>query len=216
MILLWERLDSKYGNHSKYVDIVLSDLARTTKGDSKAALHLINTVEKAKRDLDRIGAGQEMSNSTIIAMIEKKFPDEMRFDWIKTVSLRVEKDSGYKFRLLLEFLQRWRQMIEYDEAAIRKVTERKTGSIHFTGAKRGRSSESCWIHKENGEHPIWRCRIFQAKNLKDRLELVNQKGACHACLELDCEGAKKSENFKLQFKCLIQGCGKSHNVLLHG
>ena len=215
MNLLWERLDSKYGNHSKYVDVILSDLARTTKGDSKAALHLINTVEKEKRDLERIGAGQEMSNSTIIAMIEKKLPEEMRFDWIKTVSLRAGEDSGYKFRLLLEFLQRWRQMIEYDEAAIRKVTEKKTGSVNFAGATRGRKSESCWIHKDNGEHPIWRCRIFQAKSLKDRLELVNQKGACHACLEIDCEGAKKPKDCKLQFKCLVEGCGKFHNVLLH-
>ena len=31
MTLLWERLDEKYGSHSKYVDIILLDLSKTTR-----------------------------------------------------------------------------------------------------------------------------------------------------------------------------------------
>ena len=216
--LLWARLDSKYAKYSRYVEIVLEDLAKVTKGDAKATLRLINTVEKAKRDLDRIGAGQEMCNSFIIAQIEKKFPDEMRFEWIKEVATHAEEDSKHRFNLLMVFLQRWRQMIEYDEAAIIKVQEKKTGTVHVAGAgvKRDKKmSETCWIHKEAGTHPIWRCRIFQEKTLGERLEMTNQQGACHACLEVDCEGAKKPENCKRQFKCQIEGCSEFHNVLLH-
>ena len=216
--LLWERLDSKYAKYSRYVEVVLEDLAKTTKGDAKATLRLINTVEKAKRDLDRIGAGQEMCNSFIIAQIEKKFPEEMRFEWIKEVASHAEEDSKYRFKLLMVFLQRWRQMIEYDEAAIRKVQEKKVGTIHVAeaGVRRDdKKSETCWIHKDSGAHPIWRCRIFQEKTLEERLEMANQQGACHACLEVDCEGAKKPENCKRQFKCQIDGCSEYHNVLLH-
>jgi hypothetical protein len=57
--------------------VILADLSKISKGDSKAALHLINTVEKAYQDLNRIGLQQEMSNSYIISMIEKKLPEEM-------------------------------------------------------------------------------------------------------------------------------------------
>ena len=131
MALLWARLDSKYGKYSRYVEVVMEDLAKTTKGDAKATLRLINTVEKAKRDLDRIGAGQEMDNSFIIAQIEKKFPDEMRFDWIKTVSSQTEENSTHRFKLLMSFLQRWRQMVEYDEAAIRTVNDKKVRGDSF-------------------------------------------------------------------------------------
>jgi hypothetical protein len=215
MALLWARLDSKYGKYSRYVEVVMEDLAKTTKGDAKATLRLINTVEKAKRDLDRIGAGQEMNNSFIIAQIEKKFPDEMRFDWIKTVSSHNEENSAHRFNLLMSFLQRWRQMVEYDEAAIRKVVDKKSGVIHLADAKPNRKSENCWIHSESGAHPIWKCRVFQEKSIKERLEMVNQKKACHACLEVNCEGAEKPENCRRKFKCQVAGCTESHNVLLH-
>ena len=215
MTLLWKRLDEKYGSHSKYVDIILSDLTKTTKGDSKAALHLINTVERAHRDLERIGAAQEMSNSTIIAMIERKLPDEMRFDWIQTIAPLVERSSTHKFQLLLQFLKKWKQMIEYDEAAIRKVPEKKAGATYFASSRRNKKSESCWIHTDNGEHPIWRCRIFQSMSLQEKLDLVKQKEACQACLEVSCEGATKPENCKRGFRCQIEGCDKFHNVLLH-
>ena len=42
--LLWHRLDTKYGNPRKYIDAVLSDLSKVSKGDGVAALNMINTV----------------------------------------------------------------------------------------------------------------------------------------------------------------------------
>jgi len=215
--LLWKRLDEKYGSRSKYVDIILADLSKTTKGDSKAALHLINTVERAHRDLERIGSVQEMSNSTIIAMVERKLPEEMRFDWIKTVAVEDEDDAHYKFKILLQFLRKWKKMIEYDDAAIRKVPEKKVGAAHFVatkGNKKSKEQESCWIHEELG-HPIWRCRSFQAMSIQERLNLVKKKLACHACLEVSCVGATKPENCRRGFKCQVEGCESFHNVLLH-
>ena len=52
--LLWQRLDTKYGNRRKYTDTILADLAKTSQGGIKAALELINTVEKAYQDLRKI------------------------------------------------------------------------------------------------------------------------------------------------------------------
>ena len=217
MKLLWKRLDERFGSHSKYVDIILSDLSKTSKGSSKAALHLINTVERAHRDLERIGSVQEMSNSTIIAMIEQKLPEEMRFDWIKTVALEAEAGAAHKLVVLLHFLRKWRKIIEYDDAAIRKVPEKKVGSANFVeskGKKKSKDQESCWIHSELG-HPIWRCRTFQSMSLQERLSLVKEKAACHACLEVNCKGATNPENCRRGFRCQIEGCESFHNVLLH-
>ena len=82
---LWQMLDKKYGNCGKLVDAILADLSKIPKGDGKQTLEMIKTVEKAYRDLSRMGRGNEMQNGTIIAMIERKLPEEIRFEWIKTV-----------------------------------------------------------------------------------------------------------------------------------
>ena len=214
--LLWQRLDSKYGNLRKYIDVVLQDLAKVTKGDGKAALHMIDTVEKSYRDLVRIGAGTEMSNSYIIAMIEKKLPEEMRTDWVKLIAEKEEVDSQTVFKLLMDFLGKWRRIIEYDAAAIRKGPEKKVGVTTHTAIKQGGTtkSEVCWVH-EDGNHPVWKCKIFQMMAMKDKLDMVKQKQACHACLETTCQGAKNPEECQKNFKCLMSGCEKPHNVLLH-
>ena len=82
METLWERLDKKYGNCGKLVDAILADIARAPKGDGRSTLTMINTVEKAYRDLSRMGKESEMKNGTIISMIEKKLPEEIRYDWL--------------------------------------------------------------------------------------------------------------------------------------
>ena len=216
MSLLWQRLDAKYGNLRRYIDSVLLDLSKTTKGDGKAALDMINTVEKAHIDLQRIGAQAEMSNSYIIALIEKKLPEEMRMDWVKFIAEKGEVDSNAIFKLLMGFLKKWRQIIEYDAAAIRKVPEKKSGTTHHANVKQNghTKSEVCWVH-EDGYHPVWKCKIFQMMPMNEKLNLVKSKKACHACLETSCQGATDPEKCRKEFKCPISGCNKPHNILLH-
>ena len=199
--LLWQRLDCKYGNLRKYIDVVLQDLSKVTKGDGKAALHMINTVEKAYRDLVRIGAGTEMSNSYIIAMIEKKLPEEMRKDWVKLVAEKEEVDSHAVFKLLMDFLGRWRRIIEYDAAAIRVSIEKKAGVTNLATSKQGNAtkSEVCWLH-EDGHHPVWKCKIFQMMLMKEKLDMVKQKQACQACLETSFQGAKNPDECQQKFQ----------------
>ena len=217
MMELWKRLDAKYGNRSRYVEKILDDFSKTTKGGAENALHLINTVEKAERDLRRINAEEEMANSTIIAMIEKKLPEEMCFDWIKTISSKEDQGSSYKFEVLLKFLKGWKGMIEYDEAAIRKEPERKSGSSHFArDTQKKKLDNNCWIHQgDGGEHPIWKCRTFQAKPMEEKMDMVSKQNACQACLEGGCEGAEKPEDCRRGFRCPVEGCNKPHNLLLH-
>ena len=60
VMLLWQRLDAKYGNVKKYVDLVLTDLSKVSKGDGSATLVMINTVEKSYRSgTYRSGVGDE-------------------------------------------------------------------------------------------------------------------------------------------------------------
>ena len=213
--LLWQRLDTKYGNRRKYTDTILADLAKTSQGGSKAALDLINTVEKAYQDLRKIHLEHEMFNSYIISMIEKKLPEEMRTDWVKSIAEDKKVDSEIVFIKLMKFLDKWRNIIEYDESAIRKAPEKKTGATHYAGLNKTKSnSEVCWLH-EDGKHPIWKCNLFRIMPVGEKVSLIEKKEACKACLEIDCEGAKNPDDCKRQFKCKISGCGKAHNLLIH-
>jgi hypothetical protein len=215
LTLLWQRLDTKYGNLRKYTDTILSDLSKISQGGSKAALNLINTVEKAYQDLKRIGLEHEMSNSYIISVIEKKLPEEMRIDWIKSIAEKGEVDSAKVFMLMMEFLSRWRNIIEYDESAIRKAPERKVGLTHHAEPTRPREkSEVCWLH-EDGKHPIWKCNLFRVMPVDEKINLIKKKNACQACLERNCSGSKDPEECERKFRCKVTECNKPHNLLIH-
>ena len=216
METLWERLDKKYGNCGKLVDVILADIARAPKGDGRSTLTMINTVEKAYRDLSRMGKESEMKNGTIISMIEKKLPEEIRYEWLQRIAENTEGDTNEKFSLLLELLRKFKTMIEYDQAAIRKPADRRSVTNFASGTSQGRKNEknTCWIHTSE-KHPIWVCQSFKEKSVAERINLVKQNHACEACLEVNCTGVVVLPNCKKKFKCIIQGCDKHHNKLLH-
>ena len=217
---LWRRLDKKYGNCGKLVDAILADLSRIPKGDGKQTLQLIKTVERAYRDLARMGRSSEMQNGTIIAMIERKLPEEIRFEWIKIVAdLEGEEESEEKFKLLFDLLENWKVRLEYDQALIRKVPEKKSVT-HHASAKTSQEreprqeKERCWIHTQE-YHPIWVCNIFKGKDISERLQLAKENSACLACLEVNCPGASDPINCRRKFTCTKDDCNEAHNSLLH-
>ena len=71
---MWERLDQKYGNTGKLVDAILADVKRISLMDSSNAnvLQMINIVERANRDLERLGEHAELRNSTSISIVNKR------------------------------------------------------------------------------------------------------------------------------------------------
>ena len=129
----------------------------------------------------------------------------------------IKDESPLKLQLLLELLMEWRIIIEYDQENIRKVEGDKKGQsahhVHLTG--NASRTENCWIHKENGEHPIWTCKVFKEMSVSDRVNLANEHKACHACLEIQCPGASNPVNCRKNFQCIVDHCTKKHNKLLH-
>ena len=73
-------------------------------------------------------------------------------------------------------------MIEYDQAAIRKVPEKKVLINHVgrSSISRGKEKENCWIHTAE-KHPIWVCQTFKVMQPQERRVLTEEKGACIGC-----------------------------------
>ena len=223
---MWDRLDRRFGNQSRLVDTILADVKtiQYCNDDDNLTLDMIKTIERCYCDLRSMKRESEMNNTTIISMIEEKMPSEMTNEWIKTVT-KGEIHHTEKFKMLRTLLDEWRNRIEYKIANIRKTTEYK-GTTNYTNLSSNNNynknknynnsndnsmKSRCWVHKTNGEHPIWCCRLFQMKPLQERIELVKENKACYSCLEIGHTIATCQRNFK----CTEENCGQRHNKLLH-
>ena len=62
---IWKQLDKKYGDAGKLVDAIMSEIIQTptcSNSDDQRVLEMINTIEKARRDLKRLDLEKEISN----------------------------------------------------------------------------------------------------------------------------------------------------------
>ena len=77
---MWNRLDMKYGNIGKLVDAILYDVKKLSSKSNNwsEVLKMINTIEKAWRDLKSLGQSSELYNSTTISIIEQAMAQQMR------------------------------------------------------------------------------------------------------------------------------------------
>ena len=209
---IWARLDKKYGDQGRLIDTILADVkgVPSCKHDDQATLNMIKVVERAHCDLKRMGKEAEMENTTIISMLEEKMSDEMGNEWIKIVT-KDENRHKNKFALLNKLLLEFRDRIEYKLANIRMVCEDRYAAHHVNLQNSVIKKSQCWLHKINGDHPIWRCRLFLSKSVSERIELVKQNRACYSCLDLGHTGG----DCKRGFVCTEPGCKRSRNRLLH-
>ena len=60
-------------------------------------------------------------------------------------------------------------------------------------------------------HRIWKCSVFLTKSVKQRSALLREKQLCFTCLQ----SRLMARDCLTKLKCRKNGCGKSHNSLLH-
>ena len=114
--VLWKRLDAKYGDEGKLVDLIMAD------------------IRKLKRTSENPSRERERNNSTIVSMIEERLPIDVENEWIKVVTGENRQEiSRDKFPYLLKLLLEIKQRIEYMGAEIRKGESRgKTYLVRTT------------------------------------------------------------------------------------
>jgi len=121
---MWERLEDRYGRISKITDAILYDikmLKPLSDGEDKQFIDMVNCIENSYRELDRIGMGKEISNSSVIGMIEERLPKSIKAKWCFKVSAKDSSvDEANKFPSLIEFLQEHQRAIEYGSNELRK------------------------------------------------------------------------------------------------
>ena len=106
---MWNRLDMKYGNIGKLVDAIFYDVKKLSlkSNNWSEVLKMINTIEKAWRDLKSLGQSYELYNSTTISIIEQAMTQQVKMEWVKMIASK-GCESQQKFHRLLDFLKDWR------------------------------------------------------------------------------------------------------------
>ena len=226
---IWDRLDLRFGDSGRLINIIMDEITSlpNPQNDDLATIKMIRTVEKAYRDLARLGTEHEMYNASTIVAIEKRMPERMREEWAMQVAGKA-MHSKTKFLTLLDCLQHWLNRLEYLSDGVRSIPRVTGTSAHVdTGATTpyvdpgatnpypNHTRETCWIHDWEGSHPIWACNQFNNQPVEERIRLVEQHKACMVCLLKSCPGKTSPRECKRDFKCRIGGCGELHNRLLH-
>ena len=148
---IWKRLDKRFGNEGRLVDVLLSDVKNIeycNDENEETILHMIKTIERAYTDLTAINKTHEMNNTTIIAMIEEKMSEEMYKEWIAIIT-KENRGKG-KFELLKDLLEEWRCRIEYKLANVRSGNESR-GTANFARTQPAYYNQNQREGKENFE-----------------------------------------------------------------
>ena len=216
---MWKRLSEKYGTVQKQIDMIMYDFKNLPACvDLSSTLRMIHLVETADSDLKCMNASSELENYTIISYIEKSMSKEMLERWAEKVIREKCDSSETKFQRLMEFLQHWKWLIEYNDADIRKssVTSSDSTDICYADTRKPpavapySATRKCLVHQHFG-HPIWHCRAFKSMTATERFNLVESNNACTLCLEV----GHRSSDCNMRFRCTAPHCQANHNVLLH-
>ena len=82
--------------------------------EDKKFINMVDVIESGYRDLKRENMEREISNTTVISLIEGKLPGLIRREWYLKINKReTEVDENNKFPALIEFLLEQKRCTEY-------------------------------------------------------------------------------------------------------
>ena len=216
---MWKRLDEKYGDPTKVVDVIMNAIQNTRNirdGENNRLIELINIVEDGYQDLKRLGLEQEITTTSSVSVIEKKLPTDVKKEWAKLVSSdHSTVDKTNKFPSLLKFLLNQKQAIEYENAELRNDSKTK-GFVHYSEKNDSKVSTSYWkpskcLCHEGANHLTTECRIYLSKSVEERKGILKEKGACWSCLKR----GHRIQECRNKGVCGVNDCTRRHHATLH-
>ena len=178
---MFQRLDDKFGNSRKIVDLVISDLKslkKITDGDTKGFIKMVDQVEQCWLDLKKVNLSDELNTANVVSHIEKVLPSLQKREWvIKAEEVLVTSEL---FPELLKFLQKERKVLEYMNSNIRNSSgdSKTTLAVHNVNSTFENNTDSDLVKlvKKMGEEQQVKNKEFESC-IVSLTEMV--KGASH-------------------------------------
>lgn len=106
IIEMWKRLDEKYGDFLKVVDVIIDGICRIRMirdGEEKRFIEFVEIIEDGYRDFRWLGLEVEIIIMSLVSIIEKKLFLDIWWKWVEIVS--VENSIVNKFDKFLFFFK---------------------------------------------------------------------------------------------------------------
>lgn len=183
-------LENRYGNKTTIaLEIIdhLDKIPHLKSHQPRKVIDLIQNVEKALVDLTELGNIGAINNPLVIQSIEGKLPDDIKKDWLVFM---VNPENGITpdnhFDKLLKFLKTQEDILEkLDQLGVHEKQEKQTAypQRKYAWTQSMRKS-SCVVCGDQGHsEKLFFCTQFKELKPKDKMDAVEELGACKRCLE---------------------------------
>ena len=167
-----KRLDVIYGDPSKIMESIVSDVHKFKRLDSNDHLKIIefiNMLERAHQDLKALGLETEIANANTISTIENKLPKPIQMDLYREIYKENSLvDKKAKFPHLLKFLCTERDTLEYSTSELRKFARPQSFNVHATNTA---VDNQCLIHFWSDNHQTSECRTYSTLSLDNKFKV---------------------------------------------
>ncbi|KAK3894277.1 hypothetical protein Pcinc_001956 [Petrolisthes cinctipes] len=173
---MMKRLDDRYGNPSKLVEAVLSDikdLKLVPEGSSKGFIEMVDIVERAYLDLKKLKLCAEMNTVTMVSHIEKLLPAVQKREWVNILQAITNKDK--LFSELLQYLLKEKQALEYMNSDVKVTDNASKARVHATSFDSEPESLTTAVTKLQGkQEKIEECMINLTKQMSTLAENIQR------------------------------------------
>ncbi|XP_030843375.1 uncharacterized protein LOC580152 [Strongylocentrotus purpuratus] len=185
----WEHLDCIYGDPRFVADAIMNDLHKfkpLKENEDGRFCDLVHMVRRSYNTLKEIGRENDMNNSNMLAMIERKMNPDDRRVWFRYQEIdKDEQQSAVSLEMLLKWMSGEMKARMRANAPLRSDSRHAVGHMSQT-PQRQQSEETlqhrCWICK-TGDHWVDQCKKFTSKTARERLQFVKDQHACFSCLK---------------------------------
>ena len=227
---IWKYLDQIYGDPRVVSDVITSDLERFKSiqpGEDHRFCELVNLVRRSYNILKETKRPQDIDNTHLISLIERKLIREDQGVWARRLSQQKKEPS---MSALLEWLEEEMGARMRSSAIIRKnnthsakqstvntVSSRENPTVlrHSRNTVTRKEKPKCYVCQS--QHYIDECPRFLEMSVSERWKVVKDKQAGFCCLKYSKDHA--ASNCRKRRECgeNIQGfaCKMFHHKLLH-
>ena len=212
----WEQLDIIYGDARNIADAVINDITKFKNlkdGEDTRFIELAGLVRRSYSTLKEVGKEEDMNNSHMLALIERKLTNEDRKIWLR-------QQSSPSLKCLMEWMSQELKTRIRASAPIRdgrsEGRSSHGASVHHM-ARENKGNETrkqdfkCWLCKCN-DHWIDKCQKILQMNQRERYELMKENRACFSCLK---RAGKDHRMTTCRRRKKCDRCSSFHHPLLH-
>ena len=226
-------LERKFGQPQTVVSSYLDKLANVPPvklHNSESIISYAATICSLVGVFRSLNYVQDLSSASLLGQAVQKLPPNLKEGWsMHTVKRDLSRPTLIDFNDWLKDKAEAHERMKassgkpkVEETSTGNVTKTKTNSKVFaattTSTKNTIATKpstqkfqvNCVVCKD--KHPLWRCQVFRKKTPTERAKVVAENELCFSCFN----GQHSFRNCPQPRKCTKDGCGSTHNTLLHG